>query len=27
VRVTLKALDKPADGVCDLKSLWLERLD
>ncbi|MFH1923097.1 MAG: arylsulfatase [Planctomycetota bacterium] len=27
VRITLKALDKPAERVCDLKSLWLERLD
>jgi arylsulfatase A-like enzyme len=27
VRVNLKALDKPGDRVCDLKSLWLRRVD
>ncbi len=26
-RITVKALSKPADQVCDLKSVWLRRLD
>jgi len=26
-RITLKATDKPADGVCDLKSIWLRRIN
>ena len=27
VRVNLKAVDKPGERVCDLKSLWLRRVD